>query len=1045
MAKIGKKMSFYGEMLIVTMKIEYDNRKTLRRKSMRYFNKGFKQFIALFIVAALFVGSVPCSVNAQEDAQRVYTHEGYDIIYAVSGRWSGNQNINVTISNTGEEDICGWAVSFVPGGEIYNIWNARVTACEDGENTTESTAEYLIGSESYNGRIPAGGSISFGYQLAADSEEFPADITLCTEKVILPEEAYNVSLNIGSDWQTGVTGEIVLRNTGENELYFWELAFDTNISISSVWNARLSENTPEGYSYLVKACDDTAVIAPGGEIKIGFNADKNADVQPLIENISLFHTSINSTITDEGTDDTGDKGDTEDNENQGDQGNQDDNESDYYKKIEEVMQRYDESTYSQDSDGDGLKDCEEEIIGTDLHVTDTDGDSLSDYDEVYKTHTDPLVFDSAVPGCSDGEADSDGDGIPNIVEIELGTNPLAADTDDDGISDNDEINVYGTNPNLIDTDGDGIEDKHELTLGFDPLKKDSDDDGVEDGETLFSQETEAVFENNAYVSRVHVKAEATNLFPEVTDIRENARCLNADFEAAGVFGTPVEINTRSDIETAQIAFYLQEGYNVNDYVVLWFDEENSRFVECDTEYNEAEGIVSANTTHFSIYFLVLKGKWKSLLEDYYKNAMCHFETVLVVDCSGSMKVSDATYADFTYGYRTSTRRKDICQAFYSKVDDTNKQGVVFFNNNGAVLAKLGSTKAELNGTLGEICNGYNTNIRTAVGVALNEVLSSDDQNTAKSIVLISDGGTEYSGDTLSYDREVLERAKAENVRIYTVAVGNNAVKENLEEIANVTDGLAFTYRNNNVSDIVDEVFAHQAYQNYINVTPTEQIKEEDILGSEAYLKKLRTRVHLHLSGMPETYNALCGIKVSIMMDDYDTYSRHSDPDDIPDEMWDAYCTEFNNAICGFGVGTEDIHYFRNKLNRAPATRDALIAEKEKWKLLPIGQSLYHMYGEDGVFNTKFISNEGEGKYEGVYNKEGLLLAEGNDPVNMGTYNYSSATVNAILHFGLDMLPYYIWGNAKGYKAGKKRDKKDFYANQEAQDAYNKIKEQMGNN
>ncbi len=1014
---------------------------------MRYFNKGFKRFIALFIVAALLVGSVPCSVNAHEATQRVYTHEGYEIIYSVAGRWDNNQNINVTVSNTGEEDICGWAVSLVPGGEIYNIWNARVITCEDGENSAGNTAEYLIRSENYNGRIPVGGSISFGYQVATDSVEFPADIKLCAEKVILPEEMYTVSLNIHSDWQTGATGEIVLQNTGENELYFWELVFDTNVCIDSVWNARLSENATEGGSCIVKACDDTAVIAPGGEVKIGFGATKNADVQTVIENISLSHTFVNSTVTDEEQEDKeeNDKEENDKEENDKEENDKEENETDYYEKIAEVMQRYDESTYSLDTDGDGLKDCEEEIIGTDLHAVDTDGDSLSDYDEVYKTHTDPLVFDSAVPGCSDGEADSDGDGISNIVEIELGTNPLAADTDDDGISDSDEINIYGTNPNLIDTDGDGIEDQHELVLGFDPLKKDSDGDGIEDGETLLSQETEAVFENNAYVSRVHIKAEAANLFPEVTDIRENTRCLNADFEAAGVFGTPVEINTRSEIESAQIAFYLQEGYNVNDYVVLWFDEENSRFVECDTAYNEAEGIVSTNTTHFSIYFLALKGKWKGLLEDFYKNATCTFETVLVVDCSESMKVSDAAYADFSYGYSTSTRRKDICKAFYSKVNDTNKQGVVFFNENGAVLASLGSTKTELSNTLREICNGYNTNIKTALGVALDEVLSSGDQNAAKSIVLISDGGTKYGGDTLFYDREVLERAKAENVRIYTVAVGDNAVKENLDEIANVTDGLAFTYKINNASDIVDEVFAHQAYHNYIHVTPTEQIKEEDILGSEAYLKKLRLRTSLYLPNATGTYNVLCGIKVLTMMDDYDTYSRHSDPDDIPDDMWDAYCTEFNEAIRDSEVVTEDIHYFRNKLNRTPATRDELIAEKEKWKLLSIGNSLYHMYGEDGLFNTKFISNEGEGKYEGVYNKEGLLLAAENDPVNMGTYNYSSITVNAILHFGLDMLPYYEWGNAKGYEAGKKRSIKDFYANQEAQDAYNKIKEQMENN
>lgn len=206
---------------------------------MGYFKKGMKRFIALLSVAVLLAGSVPCSVKAQEATQRVYTHEGYEIIYSVSGRWNGNQNINVTVSNTGGEDICGWALSFVPGGEIYSIWDARIMDCEDEKDNTENTAEYLIGSETYNGRIPAGGSTSFGYQQAADSTEFPADIRLCAEKAILPEEAYMVSLNISSDWQTGVTGEIVLQNTGEKELYFWELAFDTNVCIDSVWNAGL--------------------------------------------------------------------------------------------------------------------------------------------------------------------------------------------------------------------------------------------------------------------------------------------------------------------------------------------------------------------------------------------------------------------------------------------------------------------------------------------------------------------------------------------------------------------------------------------------------------------------------------------------------------------------------------------------------------------------------------------------------------------------------------------------------------------------------------
>ena len=44
-----------------------------------------------------------------------------------------------------------------------------------------------------------------------------------------------------------------------------------------------------------------------------------------------------------------------------------------------------------DTDGDGLLDAEEEMIGTDPAKADTDGDGTSDYDEVYVTFTDPLV------------------------------------------------------------------------------------------------------------------------------------------------------------------------------------------------------------------------------------------------------------------------------------------------------------------------------------------------------------------------------------------------------------------------------------------------------------------------------------------------------------------------------------------------------------------------------------------------------------------------------------------------------------------------------
>lgn len=66
-------------------------------------------------------------------------------------------------------------------------------------------------------------------------------------------------------------------------------------------------------------------------------------------------------------------------------------------------------------------------------------------------------------------ADSDSDGSSNVDEDIDGTNPTSFDSDGDGISDYNEIYVYGTSHILDDTDGDGIDDRLEINLGSDPL------------------------------------------------------------------------------------------------------------------------------------------------------------------------------------------------------------------------------------------------------------------------------------------------------------------------------------------------------------------------------------------------------------------------------------------------------------------------------------------------------------------------------------------------------------------------------------------------
>jgi len=152
---------------------------------------------------------------------------------------------------------------------------------------------------------------------------------------------------------------------------------------------------------------------------------------------------------------------------------------------------------SSDPDHDGLSNSEEKQLGTDPHNPDTDGDGISDGDEVLKYHTNPLKKDSDGDGLSDydeifkyhtdpNKADTDGDGISDGDEVlKYHTDPLKVDTDGDGLSDYDEVFKYHTDPLKVDTDGDGLSDYDEiLKYHTDPNKFDTDHGGVSDGDEI---------------------------------------------------------------------------------------------------------------------------------------------------------------------------------------------------------------------------------------------------------------------------------------------------------------------------------------------------------------------------------------------------------------------------------------------------------------------------------------------------------------------------------------------------------------------------------
>ena len=167
-----------------------------------------------------------------------------------------------------------------------------------------------------------------------------------------------------------------------------------------------------------------------------------------------------------------------------------------YKKVcLDILENSDNTEYKFDADNDGLSHSQELWLSTDPFNPDTDGDGLTDYEEIIeKRGGNPL------------SADTDQDGLSDYDEVMLGTSTQRPDTDGDGVldgadsdplsgdSDNDRLDdvteaLWGTDPNNKDTDGDGISDYDEVKNGKNPLgegwKQDTDGDGLIDVDEMF--------------------------------------------------------------------------------------------------------------------------------------------------------------------------------------------------------------------------------------------------------------------------------------------------------------------------------------------------------------------------------------------------------------------------------------------------------------------------------------------------------------------------------------------------------------------------------
>ncbi|MGA1619825.1 MAG: cellulose binding domain-containing protein, partial [Pirellulales bacterium] len=164
--------------------------------------------------------------------------------YEVTQDWGSGFEAGIELQNLDTEAVNDWTVSFDYAADISSIWNAAIVA-RDGDR-------YTIENAGWNADLAAGQTVAFGFIGAGDSSA-PTNFLINGEPIdglpsqpdpiapepvdpspVVPEPAdpaaptgsLSADFSVVSDWGSGFTGEVTVRNAGDATLEGWNVSFD---------------------------------------------------------------------------------------------------------------------------------------------------------------------------------------------------------------------------------------------------------------------------------------------------------------------------------------------------------------------------------------------------------------------------------------------------------------------------------------------------------------------------------------------------------------------------------------------------------------------------------------------------------------------------------------------------------------------------------------------------------------------------------------------------------------------------------------------------
>ncbi|MBS5794388.1 MAG: hypothetical protein KIC92_06465 [Clostridiales bacterium] len=236
-----------------------------------------------------------------------------------------------------------------------------------------------------------------------------------------------------------------------------------------------------------------------------------------------------------------------------------------------------------------------------------------------------------------------------------------------------------------------------------------------------------------------------------------------------------------------------------------------------------------------------------------------------------------------------------------------------------------------------------------------------------------------SGQDLIYEQEEIEEIEEDNL-------------ESDIEVENTTELID----SNKDTEVLKSLMNREGTGISLSKEPEEFIKyTENIIDNSFEMGKDRVDVMvgdtpLGILVKPELYNympdAIIQEELKKIMADLYRAQQNKELDVFSYDQTREIAKLMNEAINSNGIffiPTEEQHYFRNVMNdlsRAPQNLEDMLKETKqgKWKLLPVGGSVYHKQGEgNNMYNLKFVSIDYDengkeldyGYFEAVYSLE----------------------------------------------------------------------------